>query len=257
MLESYRSDLFVLFPLASVAVSAVSFLLFALPLTALATADPQWLRRYRIQRHKPRSQDLVWPSLRCWLVNNAAMLAVVLAVWPVLQFSAVHAGPLPSWYVILGQLVFFIYVDDFLYYWVHRAMHTQWLYKRIHGWHHRILTPVAVTGHYMHPFEYVLTGGLALVGPLLLGSHVAVLWLWFAFRQWEAAEGHCGYDLPWTPTHFLPGHDGAVHHDVHHERVRGNYAGFLPIWDGRLATFARGYGEELRRRRARKAGVTS
>ena len=139
--------------------------------------------------------------------------------------------------------------QDFLYYWFHRAMHGRWLYKRIHGWHHRIVTPWAITGHYMHPLEYNLTGAVALIGPLLLGSHLVVVWLWFCFRQWEAAEGHCGYDFPWTPTHFLPGNDGAVHHDVHHARVRGNYAGFLTIWDGVFGTYARGYAEELAARR--------
>jgi sterol desaturase/sphingolipid hydroxylase (fatty acid hydroxylase superfamily) len=32
--------------------------------------------------------------------------------------------------------------------------------------------------------------------------------------------------------------------------VKGNYAGFLPLWDGVFGTFARGYGEELAARRA-------
>jgi sterol desaturase/sphingolipid hydroxylase (fatty acid hydroxylase superfamily) len=90
-----------------------------------------------------------------------------------------------------AQVVFFVYLDDFLYYWFHRGMHGRWLYKHVHGWHHRIVTPWAITGHYMHPVEYSLTGTVALIGPLLLGSHVVTLWVWFAFRQWEAAEGHC------------------------------------------------------------------
>jgi plant 4alpha-monomethylsterol monooxygenase len=117
----------------------------------------------------------------------------------------------------------------------------------VHGWHHRIVTPWAVTGHYMHPVEYVLTGTIALVGPLLVGAHVAVLWIWFAWRQWEAAEGHSGYDFPWSPSHWFPGSDGARHHDWHHARVRGNYAGFFPIWDRACGTFAKGYAEVLAR----------
>ena len=72
----------------------------------------------------------------------------------------------------------------------------------------------------MHPLELALTGSVALVGPLLLGSHVVVLWSWFVWRQWEAAEGHCGYDFPWSPSHLIPGNDGARHHDAHHARVR-------------------------------------
>jgi 4-alpha-methyl-delta7-sterol-4alpha-methyl oxidase len=154
-------------------------------------------------------------------------------------------APLPPWWVIAGQVVFFVYLDDFLYYWFHRTMHGRWLYKHVHGWHHRIVTPWAITGHYMHPLEYVLTGTVALIGPLLVGAHVVTLWVWFAFRQWEAAEGHCGYDFRWTPTHLFLGNDGARHHDFHHARVRGNYAGFFPIWDRVFGTYAKGYAAVL------------
>lgn len=34
------------------------------------------------------------------------------------------------------------------------------------------LTPWAVTGHYMHPIEYLLTAAVALIGPLWVGAHV-------------------------------------------------------------------------------------
>jgi 4-alpha-methyl-delta7-sterol-4alpha-methyl oxidase len=248
--DAYRDPLFVLFPIATFAVSTVAFLAFAAPLTWIAARAPASLERYRIQNRRVRAQEIVGPSLRSWAVNNGAMLVGVVAAWPVLRLTGVHAGPLPAWWVVAGQLVFFVYLDDFLYYWFHRAMHAPRLFKRIHGWHHRIITPWAITGHYMHPVEYLLTATVALVGPIAVGAHVATVWLWFAFRQWEAAEGHSGYDFPWTPTHFLPGNDGAVHHDVHHGRVRGNYAGFLPIWDRVFGTYARGYGEELAARRA-------
>lgn len=248
-LEVYRDPLFLLFPVASVLISAAAFLLFALPLTLLAARAPAALERFRIQRRRPRAQDLVGPALRWWAINNLALLAAVTLAWPLLRLSAVHAGPLPPWYVVAGQVVLFVYLDDFLFYWAHRALHGQFLYKRIHGWHHTILTPWAVTGHYMHPLEYLLTAGVALVGPLLVGAHVVTLWIWFAFRQWEAAEGHCGYDFPWSPTHWFPLSDGAVHHDRHHERVKGNYAGFFPWTDAVFGTLARGYGEELAARR--------
>ena len=66
------------------------------------------------------------------------------------------------------------------------------------------------------------------------------LWLWFAFRQWEAAEGHCGYEFPWTPTHLFPGNDGARHHDFHHARVRGELRRLLPDLGPRLRDLREG-----------------
>lgn len=253
LLDVYRDPLFVLFPLATFAVSTVAFIVFAAPLTWIAARAPASLERYRIQNRRVRAQEIVGPSVRSWLLNNGAMLAGVVLAWPLLRRTGVHAGRLPSWWIVGAELLFFVYLDDFLYYWFHRGMHAPWLFKRIHGWHHRIITPWAITGHYMHPLEYSLTAAVALIGPVLVGAHVVTVWLWLAFRQWEAAEGHCGYDFPWTPTHFLPGNDGAVHHDVHHGRVRGNYAGFLPIWDGVFGTYARGYRDELAVRRGATA----
>jgi 4-alpha-methyl-delta7-sterol-4alpha-methyl oxidase len=244
----YREPLFWLFPVASTMVAMVAFAAFAAPLTWLAWRAPASLDRYRIQSRRPRPQDLVGPSIRSWLVNNAWMIVAVVLSWPLLRLSGVHWGELPSWPVVLGQVVFFIYLDDFLFYWMHRALHTRRLYKSIHAWHHTILTPWAITGNYMHPLEFVLIGTTAMIGPILLGSHVVTLWAWLVFRQWEAAEGHCGYDFPWSPTHWLPLSDGARHHDVHHARVKGNYAGFLYWTDLVFGTLSRGYRQQLAER---------
>lgn len=248
-LESYQDPLFWRSGVGSFCVSMLAFAVFATPLTLLAALDPVRFRPYRIQNRRPRAQALLWPSIRSWLVNNAVMIAIVVVAWPLgLRHATVRDGAWPPWWEVAWQVVFFVYLDDLLYYGFHRAMHGRWLFKHVHGWHHRILTPWAVTGHYMHPFEYVMTGSIALVGPLLVGAHVVTVWVWLTLRQWEAAEGHCGYDLPWSPTHLLPLSDGAVHHDVHHARVKGNYAGFLSYLDGVFGTYARGYAAELRAR---------
>ena len=245
VLEWYREPLFWWFPVASFVVSIVAFIAFAAPLTWIAWRDPVWARGYRLQSRAVREQQLVGASVGWWVVNNLCSGIATVAAWPLLRSTGVHMGSLPAWWVVVGQLVFFVCLDDLLYYWFHRAMHGRWLYKRVHGWHHRIVTPWAITGHYMHPVEYVLTGTVALIGPLLVGAHVVTLWIWLAFRQWEAAEGHCGYEFAWTPTHLFPGNDGARHHDFHHARVRGNYAGFFPIWDRLCGTYAKGYAEVL------------
>lgn len=252
LLARYDTPLFWQFAVGTSLVNVVAFALFAAALTALAMADPTALRQYRIQSRAPRAQTLVWPSMQKWVVNNLTMLSTVVLLWPLLAPASIRLGaPYPRWYEVLWQVVLFVYLDDFLYYWMHRAMHTPWLMKRVHGVHHRIVTPWAITGNFMHPVEYVLTGLLALVGPILLGAHVITVWCWIAWRQWEAAEGHCGYDLPWSPTRLLPFNDGAAHHDWHHAKVRGNYAGFLNLWDRVFKTTAAGYDDDLARRKTK------
>ena len=252
--EIYSEPLFWLFPVAGWAIGVVSFLAFALPLTWLAWQQPAWAERYRIQARKTGRRSVVVPALRHVVRNNLVLGVVTVASWPLLRLSNVHAGPLPAWWVIVLQLLFFLVLDDFLFYWMHRGLHEhKWLFRKVHSTHHRIMTPWAITGHYMHPVEYVLTGTVMLIGPLIVGAHVVTLYLWIILRQWEAAEGHAGYDFPRSPTHLIPFSDGATHHDYHHAKVKGNYAGFFPWCDRAFGTMCDGYAEHLATRRKRAA----
>ena len=107
----------------------------------------------------------------------------------------------------------------------------KWLLKHIHSVHHRIHNTCGVNGNYMHWVEYSLTATLTLVGPMLIGAHIYVVYLWVILRQVEGADGHIGYDIPWNPAHLLPVYEGPVYHDFHHAKFKGNYAGFLPYLD--------------------------
>lgn len=233
-------------PIAATAISAFGFLLFAGPMTLLAAKDPAWAQKYRIQLRREvasKNTEMVLGSLKCFTINNLLMLVLVLVAWPLLKLSKIHDGPAPAAFELGWQLLFFVYLDDFLFYWAHRALHQGPLFRYIHSWHHKITTPWAITGHYMHPLEYLITGSLVLIGPLLVGCHVYTLWIWVLFRQWEAAEGHAGYYIPWSITRWMPGGHAALHHDYHHAKVKGNYAGFFAIWDRVFGTYSVGYEE--------------
>lgn len=249
----YQEPLFLWFPVTTQLVSMAAFLLFAVPLTWIAYRRPAWSERYRIQGRVGDPTKILGPSIRYWLGNNLLMFTLTLAGWPLLRLTGVHMGALPPWYVIAGQVLFFIYFDDFFYYWMHRAMHGKFLYKRVHGVHHRVFIPWAISGHYMHPVEFVLTGTLALVGPVLIGAHVVTVWIWIAFRQFEAAEGHSGYSFPWNPAHLVPLYGGTEYHDFHHAKFHGNYAGFLGYLDGIFGTYSKGYKERLAEKQAERA----
>ena len=254
--EIYTEPLFWLFPVAGTLVSVASFLLFAVPFTVLAWKQPAWAEPYRIQARAIGRRSVVGPALKRFARNSALGAVATVAAWPLLRLTGIHAGPLPAWYVIVGQLVFFILLDDFLFYWMHRGLHeSRWIFKKVHSVHHRIMTPWAITGHYMHPLEFIAITLCMLIGPLLVGAHVVTLYIWIVWRQWEAAEGHAGYDFPISPTRLIPFSDGATHHDFHHAKIKGNYAGFFPWADRAFGTFCEGYEEHLaaRRMQARSA----
>lgn len=228
----YRDPWFWQFPAATLLLSFSAFLLMALPWTWLAWADPIAMRRYKIQQMPFDLSNTFWPSISRLLVNNAITFLLLVLIWPLLRHSGIHAGDLPPWYIIVLQLLFFILLDDFLYYWMHRGMHeSKWLLRHVHSVHHRIRNTCAINGNYMHWVEFSLTASLMLLGPILVDAHLGVVWIWVIIRQLEAVDGHAGYDIPWNPAHLLPVYEGAVYHDFHHARFKGNYAGFLPYLD--------------------------
>ncbi|WP_339905004.1 sterol desaturase family protein [Pseudomonas guineae] len=230
--EFYNDPWFWQFPMATLAFSMAAFLTVALPWTLVAWLDPVSLRKYKIQQKPFEFKKFFLPSLGRIVVNNLILSALLVLAWPLLKLTGVHNGELPIWYVIVVQLVFFVLLDDFLYYLMHRYMHeNKWLLKHIHSVHHRIRNTCGINGNYMHWVEYSLTATLTLVGPMLIGAHIYVIYLWVIMRQIEGADGHIGYDIPWNPVHLLPVYEGPVYHDFHHAKFKGNYAGFLPYLD--------------------------
>ncbi|HEY1013028.1 MAG TPA: sterol desaturase family protein [Herpetosiphonaceae bacterium] len=250
LLALYREPMFWIFPVGTVLLSTAAFALFAAPFTWIAWKRPRWAEPYRIQERSGQGDRIIGPSIRYFTLNGLVLLGSLVLTWPVLRLSGVHAGPLPPWYVMLAQVLLFIYLDDFLFYWMHRALHTRVLYKRIHATHHRFNVPWAIAGNYMHPIEFLAIASLVLVGPVLVSAHVMTIWIWVIFRQWEAVEGHCGYDFPWNPLRWLPFHEGAAFHDFHHSTFRGNYAGFTSLWDGVFGTLSPGYEAHMAAQRA-------
>lgn len=228
----YQDDWFWAFPVTTLLISLLAFMLFALPWTLLAYIEPKWLATYRIQNKPMDVKGTFWPSIYHSLKNTAITFLLLIVIWPFLKFSNVHTGDLPVWWVIVLQLIFFILLDDFLYYWMHRYMHeNKWLLKNIHGVHHEIKNTCAINGNYMHWLEFSLTASIMLIGPVLMGAHLYVLWIWVVIRQFEAADGHMGYDIPWNPARIFLFYHGPVYHDFHHAKFKGNYAGFLSYLD--------------------------
>ena len=214
-------------------ISVGTFLLIALPWTVLAYFDPVSLQKYKIQKKPFQVGKYFLPNLARILINSSIFLILLTLSWPLFQhINTIHTGEFPAWYWVIAQLALFIFLDDFLYYWMHRAMHTRWLLVNVHSVHHRIKNTCALDGNYFHWIEFAATASLALVAPIILGAHLYVLWIWIVIRQFEAADGHCGYDFPYNPVKLIPFYHGAVYHDFHHARFKGNYAGFLSYLDG-------------------------
>lgn len=195
--------------------------------------------QYRLQ---PLDSYPDWDAIKDCLAevvpSNLVVRPILLYLtYPLVVASGVGVGaaaPLPSAATVLSQIAVCVAVDDTIFYWAHRAMHTKLLYKHIHKQHHKFHHPIGIATSYAHPAEDLFCNSFATVaGPLLLGCHVTVFWGYLALKLWQSIDAHSGYNLPFpvSPFSALRTMDCAPAHDFHHSHNTGNFGGFFVFWD--------------------------
>ncbi|EYU45961.1 hypothetical protein ABFS82_04G086400 [Erythranthe guttata] len=202
------------------------FFFSGLPFIYLERAG--WLSKYKIQSKNNTSAAQERCITKLLLYHFGVNLPVMILSYPVFRFMGMRSSlPLPSWKVISTQILFYFILEDFVFYWGHRILHTKWLYKHVHSVHHEYATPFGLTSEYAHPAEILFLGFATIVGPAITGPHLITLWLWMVLRVLETVEAHCGYHFPWSLSNFLPLYGGADFHDYHHRLLytkSGNYS---------------------------------
>ncbi|KAL9328089.1 hypothetical protein ACSQ67_003092 [Phaseolus vulgaris] len=183
------------------------FFLSGLPYMMLERS--RWLSKYKIQgkNNSPAAQEKC--ISRLILYHFGVNLPVVIISYPLLKRMGMQISlPLPSWKIIFIQIVFYFILEDFIFYWGHRILHTKWLYTTVHSVHHEYATPFGLTSEYAHPAEILFLGFATIIGPVLTGPHLMTLWLWMILRVLETVEVHCGYHFPWSLSNFIPLYGG-------------------------------------------------
>lgn len=105
-------------------------------------------------------------------------------------------------------------------------MHTNFLMRRLHGWHHLCRHPTAIDGLYQRPHETAMALALllvciAVVGPVGVVSFSLVVFIHTLVNMLDHANLRTG--IPWLD-HLMDAHD------LHHSRRNVNY-GLTPLWD--------------------------
>jgi len=136
-------------------------------------------------------------------------------------------------------LLFHVGPAEFIYYWLHRALHHQSLYKRYHSHHHASFVPEPITGS-VHPFAehlmYTVVFAVPLLGPFFTGgASIAMFYVYLLGFDFMNAIGHCNFEF--IPRWFMsiPGMKYLIYtpsfHSLHHSRVHTNFCLFMPIYD--------------------------
>jgi methylsterol monooxygenase/4-alpha-methyl-delta7-sterol-4alpha-methyl oxidase len=168
---------------------------------------------------------------------NNLVLMPLFSLLPVLAgLCEINTSPIfyPEPFEVVWQVIFFMVVEDCVFYWTHRLLHTPFFYKRIHKQHHEYSTSIGLAAEYAHPLEFVFGNMLPTgLGATLLGGrcHIMTWYLWIFFRILETTDGHCGYEFSWSPFRLLPLSGSANYHNFHHSSNVGNFGSFFTYWD--------------------------
>ncbi|KAM0004181.1 putative fatty acid hydroxylase [Helianthus debilis subsp. tardiflorus] len=128
-------------------------------------------------------------------------------------YTLTEGRQLPLWRLdgVIIVILLHVGVVEFLYYWLHRALHHHFLYNRYHSHHHSSIVTEPITS-VIHPFGYV--------------TYIDVM----------NNMGHCNFELipriafsifpPLKYLMYTPSY-----HSLHHTQFRTNYSLFMPFYD--------------------------
>ncbi|BFG21387.1 hypothetical protein CerSpe_076610 [Prunus speciosa] len=161
---------------------------------------------YLGSRHLPGAQQLpLWRT-------NGVLLTILL-----------HAGPV-----------------EYLYYWLHRALHHHFLYSRYHSHHHSSIVTEPITS-VIHPFAehiaYFILFAIPMLTTIFTGTASIISFAgYITYIDFMNNMGHCNFELVpnWLFSIFPPLKYlmyTPSFHSLHHTQFRTNYSLFMPIYD--------------------------
>ena len=201
-------------------------------LLSIASIHLKCLFKYRIQTRKIKASTFYNRLPLIFL--NITLLVIISAVGLCFMFPLFEPEFNINITTILGQLLIILFIDDMYFYFLHAWMHrNKYILDKIHRIHHRAITPVALEYIYVHPLEWVMgyLGPFIAIFLISLFSPVNILafWLYQVIRNLHELDVHSGFKS--VLSKWIPFWGESEHHDLHHEKLNGNYATTFTIWD--------------------------
>jgi sterol desaturase/sphingolipid hydroxylase (fatty acid hydroxylase superfamily) len=143
---------------------------------------------------------------------------------------------LPSGVLVFGEVLASLMLYDFMYYFMHRAMHHPKYMKYVHGVHHYVRFPTSPESIYLHPVENLSGLGLLCVAIAIVGPISAVSFLLIFFIH-NVVNILVHSNLVFPHPAFKLFNFWAIKHDLHHGKyLNKNYASIFPFWDQMFGT---------------------
>ncbi len=160
----------------------------------------------------------------------------------------IYGGELPNGFRILLEFAAIVVLHDAYFYWAHRAMHTRWLFRRIHRLHHQSNTPTPWAAYAFSPGEAIVEAGILPLAALALPMHELTVFLFVTHMILRNVVGHAGVELfPhwWLGIPVLRRFTTTIHHDLHHSHGNANFGLYFVWWDRLMKTEHPDYAERF------------
>jgi len=140
-----------------------------------------------------------------------------------------------GYFYFFGSILIMILLHDTYYYWTHRLMHHQKLFKRVHLLHHSFKNPSPWCAFAFHPLEAIISMGVIPIIVYTIPWHHWALIIFVSFMMVYDTFIHLGYHLKvfkWNSWQNSP-----KDHDVHHRDTRHNFGLYFTFWDRLMGTY--------------------
>jgi len=131
-----------------------------------------------------------------------------------------------GWPWFITSIALYLIVVETSVYWIHRALHTPWLYRHVHRLHHAHRVPNSLASYSFHPLDAFFQALPQHVFVLLVPVHLGV---YVAFLSFTAVWTILIHDR--VPLVAWRGINNTSHHAVHHWFQRFNLGQFFTLWD--------------------------
>ncbi|PQQ11560.1 protein ECERIFERUM 1-like [Prunus yedoensis var. nudiflora] len=180
----------------------------------------------QVDRERNWDDQIVFNGILFYLASRHLPGAQQLPLWRthgVILTILLHAGPV-----------------EYLYYWLHRALHHHFLYSRYHSHHHSSIVTEPITS-VIHPFAehiaYFILFAIPMLTTLFTGTASIISFAGYVtYIDFMNNMGHCNFELipNWLFSIFPPLKYlmyTPSFHSLHHTQFRTNYSLFMPIYD--------------------------
>ncbi len=196
-----------------------------------------WNRRHMAAR-KIQSRNPEPALIRRDILQSTfslSQISLFFAIGSALRAAGFGLAPYETgvWSVLLFLPVSMVIFDAW-FYWGHRLLHTQLLYKPIHQWHHVSITPTPWSNNSDKFLDNLFLQSYWMVAPLFLPAPMLVFLLHKIYDQVTGVIGHSGYEYnPTSRYSLLP---SVTHHDLHHSHQKYNFGSTFVYWDALMNT---------------------